>query len=261
MQFLLVFIIASSVIYNDVGCQALKTDEETKYIVLEDDNMEPTVLDCDYNLNDTDAFLTVKWFRNDNAIYQWIRGSQPAPIPEFKNDVDSSYESSKDPNKQYSSLALVNPSISSTGDYKCVVQTQSETITIHKNVQVIDVRNRTLNLARYKIQNETQLECTISNVFPKPTLTIISDDDDIVKVVANDPHENEDGYFNATTLAAVQDNDEDIDSYKCVVTFDGYAMNITTEITSASSKGYIDFRIVLLNSFVLCLLANLNIFI
>jgi len=42
--------------------------------------MEPTVLDCDYNLKDTDAFLTVKWFRNDNAIYQWIRGSQPAPI-------------------------------------------------------------------------------------------------------------------------------------------------------------------------------------
>jgi len=87
--------------------------------------------------------------------------------------VDSSYEASKDPNKQYSSLALINPSISSTGDYKCVVQSETDSDTVHKTVQVIDTRNNTLRLARYQIQNETQLECTISNVFPKPTLTIM----------------------------------------------------------------------------------------
>lgn len=86
--------------------------------------------------------------------------------------MDSSYESSTDPNKQYSALALINPSIDSTGDYKCVVQTRTETITVHKSVQVIDVRNYTLNMYRYQIQNETQLECTVSNVFPKPTITI-----------------------------------------------------------------------------------------
>ncbi|KAM8712549.1 hypothetical protein ACLKA7_012965 [Drosophila subpalustris] len=235
MQFLLVFIIVTSIIYNDVGCQADKTDGETKFLVLEDDNMEPTILDCDFNLNDTESFLTVKWFRNDKAIYQWIRGSQPAPIPEFKNDVDSSYESSKDPNKQYSSLALINPTISSTGDYKCVVQSKTDSDTIHKSVQVIDFRNKTLKMDRYRIQNETQLECTISNVFPKPTLTIVSEDDDIVKVVANDPLENEDGYFNASTLAVVQDNDDDIDSYKCVVTFDGYSQNLTFEHVTQSN--------------------------
>ncbi|KAL7737439.1 hypothetical protein ACLKA6_007582 [Drosophila palustris] len=235
MQFLLVFIIVTSIIYNDVGCHADKTDGETKFLVLEDGNMEPTILDCDFNLNDTESFLTVKWFRNDKAIYQWIRGSQPAPIPEFKNDVDSSYESSKDPNKQYSSLALINPTISSTGDYKCVVQSKTDSDTIHKSVQVIDFRNKTLKMDRYRIQNETQLECTISNVFPKPTLTIVSEDDDIVKVVANDPLENEDGYFNASTLAVVQDNDDDIDSYKCVVTFDGYSQNLTFEHVTQSN--------------------------
>ncbi|KAH8261652.1 hypothetical protein KR044_012984, partial [Drosophila immigrans] len=241
-------------------CGAVRVDDDTKFLVLEDENMEPTVLDCDYDLNDTKVFLTVKWFRNDNTIYQWIRGSKPTPIPEFKNDVDSTYETSKDPNKQYSSLALINPTISSTGDYKCVVQTKSEIMTNHKRVQVIDVRNHTLVLSRYKIQNETQLECTVSNVFPKPTLTIISDDDDIIKVVNNGPYEHEDGYFNATTLAVVQDNDDDADAYKCVVTFEGYSQNFTTSITSGSWRGYVDYRIVLLNSFLLCLLANLNIF-
>jgi len=82
-----------------------------------------------------------------------------------------------------------------------------------------------------------------------------------VKVETPAPYQNDDGYFNASTKAVVQDNDEDIDSYKCVVTFEGYSQNLTTEITSASGRGYVDFRIVLLNSFVLCLLANLNMFI
>lgn len=42
--------------------------------------MEPTILECDYNVNDSASFLTVKWFRNEKTIYQWIRGSHPAPI-------------------------------------------------------------------------------------------------------------------------------------------------------------------------------------
>ncbi|XP_064543097.1 uncharacterized protein LOC135431751 [Drosophila montana] len=259
MQLFLALIIATSTILKDVRCLPVKIDAETKFIVLQNDGMEPTVLDCDYNLNDTDSFLTVKWFRNDKTIYQWIRGSHPAPIPEFKSDVDSSYESSTDPNKQYSALALINPSIDSTGDYKCVVQTRTETITVHKSVQVIDVRNFTLNMYRYQIQNETQLECTVSNVFPRPTITITSEDDDIVKVVANEPQENEDGYFNATTFAAIQDDDEDTDSHKCVVTFEGYSQNLTTILTSGSWKSCTDFRILLLSSLVYYLFPRLNI--
>lgn len=92
-------------------------------------------------------------------------------------------------------------------------------------------------------------------------ITPRSEDDEIVKVETPDPYENEDGYFNASTRAVVQDNDDDIDSYICVVTFDGYSQNLTTEITSASCRGYFDYRLVLLNTFVLYLLANLNIFI
>ncbi|XP_030387178.1 uncharacterized protein LOC115633830 [Scaptodrosophila lebanonensis] len=246
MQFSILFTIAVAVLLQkDVLCLPLNDDSNNIVIVLENDEMEPTVLDCDYDIQDTESFLTVKWFRNDKTIYQWIRGSHPSPIPEFKNDIDTSYESSTDPNKQYSSLALINPSISTTGDYKCVVQTQKDTHIFHKRVQVIDVRNYTLTLHHNKIHNETQLECMVSNVFPKPTLTITSDDeDDEVKVVTNDPQENEDGYYNATTVAAVYDDDEDADIYKCVVTFDGYAQNLTTTTTSGSLRMIIDVRLI-----------------
>ncbi|XP_023171840.1 uncharacterized protein LOC111600110 [Drosophila hydei] len=259
MQFLLAFVIVTSTILKGILCLPVKIDGETKFLVLENDDMEPTILECDYNVNDSASFLTVKWFRNEKTIYQWIRGSHPAPIPEFKNDVDSSYESSTDPNKQYSALALINPSISSTGDYKCVVQTRSETITKHQTVQVIDVRNYTLNMYRYKIQNETQLECTVTNVFPRPTIIITSEDDDIVKVVANDPQQNEDGYFNATTIAAIYDDDDDMDAHKCVVTFDGYSQNLTTIITSGSCIAGTDFRILTLSFLVYFLFDYLKI--
>ncbi|KAH8398589.1 hypothetical protein KR222_008575, partial [Zaprionus bogoriensis] len=235
-------------------CLPDRIDDETKFVILQNDNMEPTVLDCDYNISDTASFLTVKWFRNNKTVYQWIRGKPPTPIPGFENDVDSSYENSKDRNKQYSSLALIKPSINATGIYKCFVQTELETITIQKSVQVIDVRNYSLNLNRYKIQNKTQLECSISNVFPKPTLTITSEDSEIVKVLANNPHQNEDGYFNATTSAAVQDNEEDNDSYKCVVNFDGYPENFTTLITSGSCNRFLKLRL----SFLFFLISSLS---
>ncbi|ALC42615.1 CG5597 [Drosophila busckii] len=261
MKLLLAFIIAASIIYADVLCKPV--DEETKFILLEEGDMAPTVLDCEYNLDDTESFHTLKWFRNDKAIYQWIRGSQPAPIPDFKNYVDSSYESSKDPNKQYSSLALINPTISSTGDYKCIVQTQTKTIVVHKSVQVIDVRNYTLSLKRYQIQNETQLECKVSNVFPKPKLTIESEGIDITKVLTNPPKEDEDGYFNATTFAAVYDNDDDTDYHKCIMTFDGYPQNFTVVVASGSSacERCIDFRLLLISCLLYFWLERLHVFI
>ncbi|KAH8390388.1 hypothetical protein KR200_006542, partial [Drosophila serrata] len=213
-----------------------KDETDAKIIVLQNEEMEPTILDCDYEIEDKPTFLTVKWFRDDKTIYQWILGKAPAPIPEFKNDVDSSYESSTDPNKQYSSLALINPTIETTGDYKCVVHTNTQSFTSHQRVQVVDVRNYTLNLYHNKIHNETQLECVVTNVYPRPTITIQSSDEDVVK---REPRvqEDEDGYFNATVVVAVYDTDDDPEAYQCIVSFDGYAKNLTTVGTSAGSAG------------------------
>lgn len=77
-------------------------------------------------------------------------------------------------------------------------------------------------------------------------LVFRSEDSEIFKVLANNPHQNDDGYFNATTFAAVEDNDENIESYLCVVNFDGYPKNLTTSITSGTGKVYIYLRILYL---------------
>lgn len=66
--------------FSDFKCLAARTDDETIFLALENDKLEPTVLDCDYNISDTNSFLTVKWFRNSKTIYQWIRGSLPTAI-------------------------------------------------------------------------------------------------------------------------------------------------------------------------------------
>ncbi|XP_017018602.1 hemolin [Drosophila kikkawai] len=236
MDPLLIIILALGLFQREALGYPTKDEPDTKIIVLQNEEMEPTILDCDYEIKDKPTFLTVKWYRDDKTIYQWILGKAPAPIPEFKNDVDSSYESSTDPHKQYSSLALINPTIETTGKYKCVVQTDTQSVTRQQLVQVVDVRNYTLNLHHNRIHNETQLECIVTNVYPRPTITIQSNDEDVVK---REPRvqEDEDGYFNATVVVAVYDTDDDPDAYQCIVSFEGYAQNLTVAGTSAGSAG------------------------
>ena len=42
------------------------------------DEIEPIKLNCNYELNENPSYLVVKWFMNDNSIYQWIRGQKPS---------------------------------------------------------------------------------------------------------------------------------------------------------------------------------------
>ncbi|XP_043641659.1 uncharacterized protein LOC122612249 [Drosophila teissieri] len=243
MDPLLIVVLAIGLLHRDVLCYPTRDESEDKIIVLQNEEMEPTILDCDYEVEENPKFLTVKWYRDDKSIYQWIFGTPPYAIPEFKNEVDSTYESSTEPSKQYSSLALINPTISTTGDYKCVVQTSQHTFSSHQRVQVIDLRNYTLELSHKTIHNETQLNCTVTNVYPRPTITIISNDMDVVK---REPmvYEDEEGYFDGSAVVAAYDTDDDPDAYQCVVSFEGYGKNLTTVATSASAGvGHLDFSL------------------
>ncbi|EDV36250.1 uncharacterized protein Dana_GF12870 [Drosophila ananassae] len=244
MESLLIVILALGLFHGEALGYPTKDESDVMIIALENEDMKPTILDCEYEIEDDPMFLTLKWFRDDKTIYQWIRGQQPAPIPEYKNEIDSSYESSTDPNKQYSSLALINPTISATGDYKCVVQTNANTFINHQRVQVIDTRNYTLQLNQVKIHNETQLECVVTNIYPRPILTIMSNDEDVIMKDIPRVQEDEDGYFNATTVVAVYDTDEDPDAYQCTVSFEGYAKNLTTfTISGSAGISHVDFNL------------------
>lgn len=50
----------------------------------DDDDGEPIRLDCLYELEEEPSSLVVKWFKDDNTIYQWIRGQQPSVFVSLK---------------------------------------------------------------------------------------------------------------------------------------------------------------------------------
>ncbi|CAG7733551.1 unnamed protein product, partial [Allacma fusca] len=86
------------------------------------------ILDCDYNLSDTEKEgLVVKWFFNGsiNPVYQWIPPKKPQGLGLFASRLDLTYKASEDPYKMYRALRILRPSVELTGDYKCRVSTFS----------------------------------------------------------------------------------------------------------------------------------------
>jgi len=41
------------------------------------DKMKPTILECDYDVEDNPPYLVVKWFKDDEVVFQWIQGYHP----------------------------------------------------------------------------------------------------------------------------------------------------------------------------------------
>ncbi|XP_070068204.1 hemolin-like [Drosophila takahashii] len=180
------------------------------------EDKRPTILECDFDIEGNPSFLVVKWYKDDRPISQWIRGITPVTTLEFRNSIDTFYESSSDPNKKYSSLALINPTIETTGDYRCVVQTESKMVSTYHRIQVIDLSNYSLDQYHNKIPNGTEVKCVLTNMYPKPILKILSNNGDVVKEEYN-VEENENGSFNATAVVNVYETR--IRSYTCQVFF------------------------------------------
>jgi len=88
-------------------------------------NVDYVILDCDYALEDTSSHgLVVKWFFNDEqVVYQWIHGRNPAANELIARYVDLNYKASNDPFTEYRAMKLNKPGIDLTGDYTCVIST------------------------------------------------------------------------------------------------------------------------------------------
>lgn len=71
----------------DALCYPTRDESEDKIIVLQNEEMEPTILDCDYEVEESPKFITVKWYRDDKSIYQWIFGTPPYAIVSEPNGV------------------------------------------------------------------------------------------------------------------------------------------------------------------------------
>lgn len=65
----------------------------------------------------------MKWFLNEEVVYQWIPPKKPQSSGVLADKVDLSYEVSVDPKTSHRALKILNPTSEMAGEYKCMVST------------------------------------------------------------------------------------------------------------------------------------------
>lgn len=83
---------------------------------------KPLILDCEYESDQKDTGIVLKWFFNNFPIYQWIPSSHPIPLQKFKPHLDTKYAASQDPKQMFRALSIQNPTWNMTGNYTCSLQ-------------------------------------------------------------------------------------------------------------------------------------------
>lgn len=80
-------------------------------------------LDCDYDVSENESGLVIKWFLNNQLVYQWIPPRLPTALALLKNRIKKNFTLSEDPIKKYRGLAVTKPMLNFSGEYTCSVQT------------------------------------------------------------------------------------------------------------------------------------------
>ncbi|XP_004517655.1 uncharacterized protein LOC101454606 [Ceratitis capitata] len=217
--------------FKEVNCLLLTEIEAPSVVVIEDDNVDPIPLNCHFKVEEESNSLVVKWTKDNNVIFQYIKGHGTSVIPEFKDEVESL---SNELNDEESGIMLLNPSIESAAVYRCNIQTDKKTVWMDKEVHVIDIQNYTHTLILKRIQNETHLDCEVENVYPEPTLVIQTFDGEPIPIVSSNASTLGNGKFSASAIAVVRTDDDSADEYQCVTLFSGLSFNLTTIVISGS---------------------------
>ncbi|XP_055600640.1 uncharacterized protein LOC129749632 isoform X3 [Uranotaenia lowii] len=86
-------------------------------------NPDPLILDCEYDVDESEKGFVLKWFLDGQPVYQWIPTKNPFPFQSFKNRVDTSYVVSQERLHKHRAMAIIKPLANFTGEYACMVQT------------------------------------------------------------------------------------------------------------------------------------------
>ena len=86
---------------------------------------DPVILDCDYDMGKSKTTgLVIKWYVNQELLYQWIFGHKPRGSDEFRKYIDETYKASNDPNEMYRAVKLVRLGHELSGSVRCSISTQ-----------------------------------------------------------------------------------------------------------------------------------------
>lgn len=88
---------------------------------LEIGSKEDLILDCVYEAEDEEG-LEIKWFYDDQQIYQWIPWkSGPRALGRLSDRIDLEYMVTDDESNMYRALRIKNVTLDLSGNYTCKV--------------------------------------------------------------------------------------------------------------------------------------------
>ncbi|KAK9877507.1 hypothetical protein WA026_018616 [Henosepilachna vigintioctopunctata] len=138
---------------------------------------EEVILDCDYSLRPDDDDLAVKWYLNEEVVYQWIPPRKPQSLGRLKDKIDLSFMATNDPKSVYRAMKITNPTSEIAGEYKCFVSTFTDEDFSSKQMIVFEPE-KTLSIEQKSDGNSINFTCFATEVYPIPKLILFKDKKD-----------------------------------------------------------------------------------
>ncbi|XP_066583260.1 uncharacterized protein [Prorops nasuta] len=139
----------------------------------------PVDLICNYEIPKHHRGLVVKWFHDQNQIYQWIPPMPPQDAGILRGVAEYPPENLNRP-YSHSIIHLKYVTIEMSGEYVCSICTSMEDVTkTNKMIVYVPESNLTIDASPY---NEThiRLKCVATDAWPRPHLTFYVQEQEIV---------------------------------------------------------------------------------
>ncbi|XP_050504497.1 uncharacterized protein LOC114330367 isoform X1 [Diabrotica virgifera virgifera] len=141
-------------------------------VAVKNDSNVSVIMDCNYSLRPDDTELVVKWYLNDDLVYQWIPPQLPQSFGKLKDRVDLEYAATDDPKSVYRAMKIFNPTDEIAGEYKCFVSTFTDEDFFIKTMRVF-VPEKYLDVFKSGCDDDVvNFTCLASEVYPKPSLQL-----------------------------------------------------------------------------------------
>ncbi|XP_035898967.1 uncharacterized protein LOC118506228 isoform X5 [Anopheles stephensi] len=133
---------------------------------------DPLILDCEYEVDESEKGFVLKWLLDGQPVYQWIPSKNPFPFQSFKNRVDTSYVVSQEHLHKHRAMAIIKPLANFTGEYMCIVQTYASIDRKSAKLKII-VRESKFDLSYYlNGDGYITVDCHARDISPLPELQI-----------------------------------------------------------------------------------------
>ncbi|XP_015040690.1 uncharacterized protein [Drosophila pseudoobscura] len=143
------------------------------YTLERDNEPDPLVLDCEYEIEPSEKGFVLKWLFNNHSIYQWIPSVKGFAMGFMKSKIDTKIFSMEG---SPGVISIKNPDWNMTGEYTCAVQTFETTDKRSARLQIIVPESDFMLEARMGgPQSDVDIMCAVQHVFPQPILSVMFD--------------------------------------------------------------------------------------